>query len=411
MLGLKKRILLSFTVFAMFFGAGNLIFPPYLAYEAGRSVIPAFIGFIATAIGLPVLSLIAIGKAGATEKLASRVHPVFAAAFTIAIYLAIGPCLAIPRTASTSYEMVANALPVKIDWLLIPYSIIFFILSGIIALRPEKLTKRLGRILSPLLVILIAILFIGSMLHFSGSGAEATGAYATHPFSTGFTDGYQTMDALAGLVFGIVLALNIEALGVKGKDITKEAAIASIGGGVLLLAVYSMIVVIGLSAKGYTADAANGADVLSAAAAAVSGHYGRSVLALIFVIACFNTSVSLLSSCGEYFHYLQPRIPRGGWIAIFAAVSCLISNVGLNAIISISSPILTLFYPAAIMLIALSFLPHPDSLAWTHRIGVAAALIASLLNVLGLYSSTVLWIVPAVIGSAIGYVIDRKAKQ
>ena len=97
----------------MFFGAGNLIFPPYLAYEAGRSVLPAFIGFIATAIGLPVLSLIAIGKAGATEKLASRVHPVFAAAFTIAIYLAIGPCLAIPRTASTSYEMVANALPVK----------------------------------------------------------------------------------------------------------------------------------------------------------------------------------------------------------------------------------------------------------------------------------------------------------
>ena len=410
MLGLKKRILLSFTVFAMFFGAGNLIFPPYLAYEAGRSVIPAFIGFIATAIGLPVLSLIAIGKAGATEKLASRVHPVFAAAFTIAIYLAIGPCLAIPRTASTSYEMVANALPVKIDWLLIPYSIIFFVLSGIIALRPEKLTKRLGRILSPLLVTLIAVLFIGSMLHFSGSGAEAAGDYATHPFSTGFTDGYQTMDALAGLVFGIVLALNIEALGVKGKDITKESAIASIGGGVLLLAVYSMIVVIGLSAKGYTADAANGADVLSAAAAAVSGHYGRAVLALIFVIACFNTSVSLLSSCGEYFHHLQPRIPRGGWIAIFAAVSCLISNVGLNAIISISSPILTLFYPAAIMLIALSFLPHPDALAWTHRIGVVAALIASLLNVLGLYASTFLWIVPAVIGSAIGYVIDRKAR-
>lgn len=410
MLGLKKRILLSFTVFAMFFGAGNLIFPPYLAYEAGRSVIPAFIGFIATAIGLPVLSLIAIGKAGATEKLASRVHPVFAAAFTIAIYLAIGPCLAIPRTASTSYEMVANALPVKIDWLLIPYSIIFFILSGIIALRPEKLTKRLGRILSPLLVTLIAILFIGSMLHFSGSGSEAAGAYATHPFSTGFTDGYQTMDALAGLVFGIVLALNIEALGVKGKDITKEAAMASIGGGVLLLAVYSMIVVIGLSAKGYTADAANGADVLSAAAAAVSEHYGRSVLALIFVIACFNTSVSLLSSCGEYFHHLQPRIPRGGWIAIFAAVSCLISNVGLNAIISISSPILTLFYPAAIMLIALSFLPNPDSLTWTHRIGVVAALIASLLNVLGLYSSTFLWIVPAALGSVIGYVIDRKAK-
>ena len=109
MLTMKKRILLAFTIFAMFFGAGNLIFPPYLAYQAGRSILPAFIGFIMTAIGLPVLSLIAIGRAGSLKSLASRVHPAFGTAFTIAIYLAIGPCLAIPRTASTSYEMVAEA--------------------------------------------------------------------------------------------------------------------------------------------------------------------------------------------------------------------------------------------------------------------------------------------------------------
>ena len=128
MIHARKRVLLSFTVFAMFFGAGNLIFPPFLAYQAGENVVPAFIGFISTAIGLPVLSLVAIGRAGSPEKLASRVHPAFGIAFTVAIYLAIGPCLAIPRTASTSYEMVANALPSTAGWMQIFYSVVFFIL-------------------------------------------------------------------------------------------------------------------------------------------------------------------------------------------------------------------------------------------------------------------------------------------
>ena len=407
----KKRVLLSFTVFAMFFGAGNLIFPPFLAYQAGGNVLTAFIGFASTAIGLPVLSLIAIGRIGSSEKLASRVHPAFGIAFTVAIYLAIGPCLAIPRTASTSFEMVANAMTQSAPWLSIPYSIIFFALSAVLALNPEKLTKRLGRILSPILVTLIIILFTGSLILFQNSIPEAAAPYDTHPFSTGFQEGYQTMDALAGLVFGIVLALNIKGLGVQDKDVTKESIIASIGGGILLLAVYSMIVFVGLSSASYINDATNGAQVLSAAAAMISDKYGRTILAIIFVIACFNTSVSLLSSCGEYFHTTIPRISRKGWIAVFAAVSCIISNIGLNAIISISSPVLTLLYPAAIVLIALSFIPDADSLRWTHRLSVALALITSLLSITGVFPSPFIWIIPAIIGGFIGFLLDRNRKK
>ena len=408
MIHARKRVLLSFTVFAMFFGAGNLIFPPFLAYQAGENVVPAFIGFISTAIGLPVLSLVAIGRAGSPEKLASRVHPAFGIAFTVAIYLAIGPCLAIPRTASTSYEMVANALPSTAGWMQILYSVVFFILSGIVALNPEKLTKRLGKILSPILTVLIAILFAGSIANIAGSLEPAAGPYSIRPFSTGFQDGYQTMDALAGLVFGIVLALNIKALGADDKDVTKESVIASIGGGILLLAVYSMIVFIGLSARTYITDAENGADVLSAAAAMVSGRYGSAFIAIIFVIACFNTAVSLLSSCGEYFHDLLPKLSRRSWIAVFAAVSCIISNMGLNTIISISSPVLTLLYPAAIMLIALSFIPCAEKLRWTHIIGITIALGSSLMGILGLFSSPFIWLIPSAAGAAAGYMIDRK---
>ncbi len=155
---------MSFTVFAMFFGAGNLIFPVFLAYQAGDNVIPAFTGFALSATALPVLALIAVTKEGDLDGMAGRVHPVFSRILTIAVYLAIGPCLAIPRTASTSYEMAALAAGNDSTLSAIIYSAVFFTLAGIVALRPEKLSKRLGRFLSPLLVLLIAILFAGTVM-------------------------------------------------------------------------------------------------------------------------------------------------------------------------------------------------------------------------------------------------------
>ena len=401
---MRKRLLLSFTVFAMFFGAGNLIFPPFLAYQAGERVLPAFLGFTITAIGLPVLSLIAIGKAGSLKALASRAHPVFGTAFTIVIYLAIGPCLAIPRTASTSYEMIAEAAGTGMTAGMI-YSVLFFAASGMIALRPEKLTKRLGRILSPLLISLIAILFIGSatLLHVKGP-AEAAAPYSISPFTTGFQEGYQTMDALAGLVFGIILSVNLKAIGVDKERAGKEGIIAAAGGGMLLFLVYSAIALIGMVARGISPDASNGAEVLSDVAAALWGGYGRVILALIFMIACFNTSVSLLSSCGEYFSSLTPRIGRGIWIAIFAAASCVISNAGLDMIISLSTPVLTVLYPSAIVLIVLALIPGTERLKWTYILSIAAALLSSLIVDAGFA-----WIVPTVIAIIIGIAIDRKA--
>ena len=396
----------------MFFGAGNLIFPPFLALESGGSFIPAFIGFSITAIGLPVAALLAVERTNGLEPLSSRVHPAFGRIYTIAIYLAIGPCLAIPRTASASFEMAAKVIGTDSGIASAIYSLLFFTAASVIAMRPEKLTKVLGRITCPLLLILIAVLAAGCFS--SGYGTielPAVAKYSSSPVASGLIDGYQTMDAIAALIFGIVIALNIRDLGYEdAKEARRIETIGGIIAGVLLLAVYLAIAMIGRYAGSNGIFAENGADVLSSAAFHAFGKPGLVILSAVFIAACLNTCIGLLSSCGEYFHHLQPRIPRGGWIAIFAAVSCVISNVGLNAIISISFPILTLFYPAAIMLIALSFLPNPDSLTWTHRIGVAAALIASLLNVLGLYSSTFLWIAPAVIGNAIGYMIDRKAK-
>ena len=402
-----KRALLSATVFAMFFGAGNLIFPPYLGYRAGGNAAVAFLGFAVTAIGLPVLALTTIGRAGSAEKLASRVHPLFGLAFTVAIYLAIGPCLAIPRTASTSYEMAAEAFGNGGKPLQILYSIVFFALGGIVALKPEKLTRRLGKILAPVLVLLILSLFLGSLFSYQGGGMAAP-PYDEAPFTSGFQDGYQTMDALAGLVFGIILSVNVKALGIDGEREGKEGIIAAAGGGLLLLAVYAMITFIGITASGYSGTAANGAEVLSFSASMLYGKAGMVILALIFMIACFDTAVSLLSSTGEYFHALLPKVSRGIWIALFAALSCAISNMGLDTIISISSPVLSVLYPAAILLMALSVLPCPEALPWTHRTGIIAALASSTLSASGIWGGPFSWVLPSILGSAIGFIIDRR---
>ena len=409
---IKERLQLAFTVFAMFFGAGNLIFPVFLAYSAGENIIPSFIGFALTAIGFPVLSLIAIGKSGSLERIGNRIHPVFSRIFTIVIYLSIGPCLAIPRTASTSFAMVGEAAGNQSVIFSALYSALFFALAGIIALHPERLTKTLGRILAPMLLVLIAVLFAGLCTApsvYTPSSAE----YARSPFAKGFTEGYQTMDAIAGLVFGTVLTLNLEALGKTGKEKDREGITASLGGGIILLAVYSILAFIGTKAELFTNNPSTGADILSGAVAYISASYGRILIAMIFVIACFNTSVGLLSSCGEYFTSLYPRISRKRWIFIFAVISAVIANAGLEMIIGISGPVLEIIYPGAITLTLLSLIPRSGNLHYTYILSTFSALLFSLLSMLGialpLSGTGFEWLLPTLVFSAIGLLCDRKS--
>lgn len=407
----KRRLQVSFMVFAMFFGAGNLIFPVFLAYSSGRNILQAFTGFSASAIGFPVLALIAIGKAGTLESIAGRVHPLFSRIFTLVIYLAIGPCLAIPRTASTSFEMVSAASGISsIAWST-AYSLLFFSAAAIIALHPEKLTKSLGRILAPILLLLILVLFAGTATIETQYGSIQE-IYAVSPLAQGFRDGYQTMDAIAGLVFGSVLALNLASMGVEKERQQKEGIIASIGGGLILLAVYSVLVLIGIKSPAFIDSPSTGADILSAAAAVVSGQYGRILIAAIFIVACFNTSVGLLASCGEYFSHAFRFLSRTGWIMVFALASAVIANAGLEMIISISSPVLELIYPAAITMIVITFIPQSSKLHYAYVLGTAASLLASLFSMLGialpLDGAGFGWVIPTLLFTAIGFAIDKK---
>ncbi len=359
----KERVLIGFTLFSMFFGAGNLIFPPLVGIQAGTSAVPAMAGLLISAVGLPILGVAAVAKCGGLDRLAGRVHPAFASVFTLLIYVMIGPGLAIPRTASTSFEMAAapflgavgtGARPL----VMAVYSLLFFALAFLFALRPDRLKDMLGKIMTPALLALIAVIFAGCLFGDQTAAAAPTAGYERLAAVKGFVEGYQTMDTIAALNFGIVIAMNIQGMGVKRDgDVARETIKAGGIAGVLLAAVYSCLAYVGVAASGQGQPVTNGADVLTLVVHRLFGTAGTVIIALIFFIACLNVCTGLLSCCSEYFSQAFPRLGYRGWLGLFAAVSLVVSNAGLDAIIRVSAPALSMIYPVAIALIVLAFLP------------------------------------------------------
>lgn len=423
----QSRLLVGLTLFSMFFGAGNLIFPPFLGAQAGQSTIPAMIGFCLSAVGLPMLGVIAVAKSDGLPVLAGRVHPVFAAVFTFLIYLSIGPCLAIPRTATTSFEIAAVPfLPESIPngTAQLVYSVLFFAVALVLALRPDKLTDRLGRLLGPALLTLILVVFAGCLLHTFPAPGPAVGVYTEKAAVQGFLEGYQTMDTIAALNFGFIIALNIRAKGVEdNRQVVSETCRAGILAGVVLLAVYSALAYIGVRSGTVFPGAENGTDVLRSIVLELFGQPGLMILALIFAIACLNTCVGLISCCSDYFTKIFPALSYRAWAVFFAVASMLISNIGLNQILAVSVPVLGAIYPVAIVLIALAFLHplvgrfpavYPVSILLTGIVSVFAALDGigvrlpgmQLIDRLPFYAESLGWLVPAVCGVAIGILIS-----
>ena len=320
-LNVQSRLLVGLTLFSMFFGAGNLIFPPFLGEQAGTSAIPALIGFCVSAVGLPMLGVIAVAKSDGLPVLAGRVHPIFASVFTFLIYLSIGPCLAIPRTATTSFEIAAVPfLPEGISngTAQLIYSIVFFAVALALALRPDKLTDRLGKLFGPALLTLILVVFVGCLLHTFDAPGEAVGAYVKNPAVTGFLEGYQTMDTIAALNFGFIIALNIRAKGVEdNRSVVGETCRAGVLAGIVLLAVYSALTYIGVQSGTIFSGAANGTEVLRSIVLELFGQGGLIILALIFAIACLNTCIGLISCCSDYFTKIFPFWGYRVWAVFF----------------------------------------------------------------------------------------------
>lgn len=435
-LPLGQSLMVGVALFSMFFGAGNLILPPLLGLQAGTSGVAAMAGFLITAIGLPVVGIVVVAVCGTARELAARVHPRFSSAFVAAVYLSIGPCLAIPRTSSTAFEMLVPLLPedVSVPAMRLAFSVAFFTVAYLLAMHPGRITRLLGRVTGPALIVLIVAVVGSAVLAPAGEVAAAQAPYDGNAVVAGALNGYQSMDLLAALTFGLVIAENVRGLGVTDEGgVVREIARAGVVAGVLMALIYCGMAWVGASLGSVMPDAANGAALLTASATLHFGVAGTVVVAAIFLLACLNVCIGLISCCGTYFSVTYgagapsakgplSQVPYRLWALAFALFSCVLSNVGLDAILAFSVPLLGALYPIAIVLVVLGVFhrfcdAHPQVWAWavalTGVVSVAEALRDALapalwlpIDALPFADLGLAWVVPALVGLFVGYLVS-----
>lgn len=425
----KNLFFVGLMLFCMFFGAGNLIFPPFLGQQSGTNSLIAFAGFIISAVGLPVIAVVVVAKAKGLSSLASHISPVFAIVFTVLIYLSIGPFLGIPRTGSLAFQMgLAPFLTKSLGKSMVPlflYTLVYFGICYWLSLTPSKLVDRLGKVLTPILLILIAGIFVCSIFKPIGNFAMPKGEYASFPFFKGFSEGYMTMDAIAALNFGIVIATTLKQMGVKKeKDLVAYSTKAGLIAGFFLIVIYAMLTYLGASSRNISLNAETGAEILTAVSNYLFGSYGSLILGITFALACLTTAVGLITSCSEYFVALNSKISYKAWVGILSVSSLIFANVGLAKILAISVPVLNAIYPMAIVLMLLflsnnlfggSKYVYMLGMFFTAAFSIMDSLNQSVLKIdivnklfgyMPLYTKGLGWIAPALLGVALGYVVS-----
>ncbi|WP_368042541.1 branched-chain amino acid transport system II carrier protein [Ectobacillus sp. JY-23] len=423
MMKTKEIFFIGLMLFSMFFGAGNLIFPPFLGMEAGTSFVPAIIGFIVTGVGLPFLVLAAVSLVkGGAQELAGRVHPLFGTFFIAVVYLSIGPFLAIPRNANVAFEMsVKSFTGASSTATLFVFSIVFFSLVYAVSLNPSKMVNYMGRFITPTLLVAIGVLCVVALSHLDGSLSAPTEKYETGAFFRGFIEGYATMDALAALAFGIVILSAIHSQGVTEKRAVMKYTLASgLVAGAALAFVYVAIGFTGAK-MGTVGTFENGTAILAKTASTFLGFGGTVLLGIIFTLACFTTCVGLTTACGHYFESISPKLTYRTVVTVVTLVSLLVANMGLNQIISVSIPFLVTAYPLTIVLVILSFMTkkrkvYASSMLLTGIValcdglkafGVSLSGLQPLFDALPFSSLGLSWVVPAIFGACIGLIWDQ----
>ena len=432
-LGKKNLLVVSIMLFALFFGAGNLIFPPFLGQNAGENTLPAMLGFLATAVILPVLGVVVVARFDGLEKLGRHVGKRFALVFAVLIYLSIGPGLGIPRAASVPFEMaVAPYLPENANgtlWMLL-YSLVFFLAALWLCLNPGKLVDRIGRGLTPALLALLLVLFVSFLFRGEVRVAAPQEAYRETPFLKGFSEGYNTMDTIAALNFGLVISTTLGSFGLtEKKERMRYTVLAGIFAGSILTLVYAMLSYMGMCSSGTYEIQENGAWTLRQIVYQVFGSTGAVLLAAIFTLACLTTCVGLINSISQYFSMLFQKVSYRVWVFLITFFSFLVCNLGLTMILSISIPVLNAIYPVSIVLILLGLshrlwagnpYVYPVTVAGTGAVSVLFALgeagvplgaLTSLLHRLPLYRLGFGWLSVAAATLLVSLVLGKVKKS
>ena len=394
---LKKGSLTALLLFGMFFGAGNLTFPPQLGFESGAHFWPAIAGFVLSGVGIAILTLVigTLNPKGYIHEISQKISPKFALVYLAVLYLSIGPFFAIPRTAATAFSIGFSPLIGSGHtslWLFV-FTVIYFALALWIAMNPSKILDSIGRILTPIFAIMIVVVIVAGAFKYGGHNPQdASQAYQASAFGKGFLEGYNTLDALASVAFSVVAVVTLNQLGFKSKD-------ANIG-----------------------------ASVLSQATQAIFGPAAQIFLAIMVTVTCFTTTAGLIVATGEFFHKAFPKVSYKAYAIIFTLIGFAIANLGLNNIIAFSVPVLLILYPITITIVMIVIANKFVALSKPGmQVTVAVVTLIALLSVIGsqfklaglnalinflpLSGASLPWLIPAILCILLSLILPDKIKS
>lgn len=415
-------IVVGFALFSMFFGAGNVIFPPYLGFGAGAQWVNGFLFYFIADIGLALFALFTLLKVGGSENITGRVGSVASNILMSAIILCIGPMVAIPRTAATTFEMSVAPLISGVSPVI--FSVAFFIVVLLLSIRQSAVIDVVGKVLTPALLIGLLVLIIRGVIsplgHIVNPGVEPSFVIVN-----GIKSGYQTMDVLAALAFGIIILKSAQEKGYSDeRESSKMIGTAAVVAGVLLLIVYFGLTYLGATSASLFSLDISRAELVIGIVERLLGKAGLVIFAVVVALACMTTAVALVSSAASFFEKLtKGRLSYRVLVTVICVSSAVISNLGLDRIVAVASPILDIVYPPTLVLIALSWFGDRLSRG-VYRWAVIGALLASVLSTISLYGVSVPiidtlplaslglgWIVPSAVFGLVAYVIGRLRKM
>ena len=411
-------IVVGFALFAMFFGAGNVVFPPHLGMHAGEQWANGFLFYFIADIGLALVAMFAILHAGGADNITGRIGHVASNVLMCAVILCIGPMVAIPRTAATTLEM--SVTPFFSGVSPVVFSIIFFAVILLLSIKQSAVIDIVGKILTPALLIGLLVLIVKGVASPIGDIVD-TGVSASEVTVNGIKSGYQTMDVLAAMAFGIIILSSADEKGyTDSKSAAKMIGIAAALSGVLLMIVYFGLTYLGATASTVFPTDISRANLVIGIVELLLGKAGLIIFAIVVALACITTAVALVSSAASFFAKLaNNKISYGVFVTVICVSSAIISNLGLDTIIAIATPILDIVYPPMLVLILLSW--FGDKLHKSVYVSsVAGSLIASVLATAELYGMNVPvvdslplaslglgWVLPAAVFGLAAYLVSK----
>lgn len=371
---LLDSIVVGFALFSMFFGAGNVVFPPFLGFGSGQQWANGFIFYFIADIGLAMLALFALIKAGGAENITGRVGTVASNILMCAIILCIGPMVAIPRTAATTYEMSIAPLISGISPVL--FSIFFFIVVLLLSIRQSAVIDIVGKVLTPALLVGLLALIIKGVIDPIGPiiNMRVSAGFVT---KNGISSGYQTMDVLGAIAFGVLIIKSANDKGyTEQKSSSRMIARAAAISAALLFIVYFGLTYLGATAGTVFNKDIGRAELVISIVKWILGDVGLVLFAIVVALACLTTAVALVSSAASFFEKLfKGKVSYKLLVVIICIASMAIANLGLDKIVSIAAPILDIVYPPTLALVLMSWLgDRIGKLVYSTTAGFAAVM-------------------------------------